>query len=95
MKRRITGPSMRMAHQGRYPPLSCRLCREKKRRCDRTLPCSNCSQRGLDCEYVGRQSFVPEQSGEASLSDSYRESIATHHSGSTPSTVQSGDPGNQ
>ncbi|CVL08780.1 uncharacterized protein FMAN_14648 [Fusarium mangiferae] len=33
------------------PPVSCRPCREKKRRCDRNQPCSNCTQRHLTCVY--------------------------------------------
>ncbi|KAF4944822.1 hypothetical protein FGADI_12417 [Fusarium gaditjirri] len=32
-------------------PVSCRPCREKKRRCDRNQPCSNCTQRCLTCVY--------------------------------------------
>ncbi|KAF5710077.1 hypothetical protein FMUND_9700 [Fusarium mundagurra] len=32
-------------------PVSCRPCREKKRRCDRNQPCSNCTQRNLNCVY--------------------------------------------
>jgi hypothetical protein len=33
----------------RQNPISCRFCREKKLKCDRQSPCSNCSFRGLSC----------------------------------------------
>ncbi|KAJ9617102.1 hypothetical protein H2200_000823 [Cladophialophora chaetospira] len=33
----------------RQNPVSCRFCREKKLRCDRQSPCSNCSSRGVFC----------------------------------------------
>lgn len=31
--------------------LSCTLCRKIKRKCDGELPCSNCTKRGVQCEY--------------------------------------------
>lgn len=34
------------------PRLSCLPCRQKKRRCDREQPCSNCVQRRVECEYT-------------------------------------------
>ncbi|KAF2158806.1 hypothetical protein M409DRAFT_71438 [Zasmidium cellare ATCC 36951] len=41
-----------MVHRWSKAPLSCRLCRAKKLRCDRAQPCSNCAQRNADCEYT-------------------------------------------
>ncbi|KAL4972931.1 hypothetical protein BDW66DRAFT_154277 [Aspergillus desertorum] len=43
-----------MVHRWSRAPLSCRLCRSKKLRCDRAQPCSNCAQRKVDCVYAGR-----------------------------------------
>ncbi|CAG8923435.1 unnamed protein product [Penicillium salamii] len=43
-----------MMHRWSRPPLSCAACREKKRRCDRGQPCSNCVQRNISCEYPGQ-----------------------------------------
>lgn len=34
------------------PLLSCLPCRQKKRRCDREQPCSNCVLRRVECEYA-------------------------------------------
>ncbi|EAU38550.1 predicted protein [Aspergillus terreus NIH2624] len=38
----------------RQNPVSCRLCRLKKLKCNRQRPCSNCSARGVSCEYLAR-----------------------------------------
>ncbi|EJP64647.1 Putative Zn(II)2Cys6 transcription factor [Beauveria bassiana ARSEF 2860] len=38
----------------RQNPVSCRLCRLKKLKCNRQHPCSNCSTRGVACEYIAR-----------------------------------------
>ncbi|KAB8349505.1 hypothetical protein FH972_023531 [Carpinus fangiana] len=35
----------------RQTPVSCKNCRTKKLKCDRTDPCFNCSSRGITCEY--------------------------------------------
>lgn len=40
----------------RQNPVSCRLCRLKKLKCNRQQPCSNCSARGIGCEYFARNS---------------------------------------
>ena len=37
------------AKRRRQNPISCCFCREKKLKCDRQTPCSNCSFRGLSC----------------------------------------------
>lgn len=34
----------------RQRPVSCRLCRTRKLRCNREAPCSNCVSRGVRCE---------------------------------------------
>lgn len=52
MKRDNRGAPVMMVHRWNRPPLSCQPCRAKKRRCDRNQPCSNCSQRNINCEYV-------------------------------------------
>lgn len=40
--------------QSRQDPVSCESCRKKKLKCDRQLPCSSCSARGLACSYEPR-----------------------------------------
>lgn len=35
----------------RQDPVSCKLCRAKKLKCNRQYPCGNCTQRGLTCEF--------------------------------------------
>lgn len=37
--------------QPRQDPVSCELCREKKLKCNRELPCSSCIRRKLPCSY--------------------------------------------
>lgn len=49
----------------RQDPVSCKLCRVKKLKCNRQQPCSNCLARGNDCEFdsvqaVSRQSHSEE-----------------------------------
>ncbi|GAB1206509.1 hypothetical protein APSETT445_005199 [Aspergillus pseudonomiae] len=44
----------RQARRTRQNPVSCRLCRLKKLKCNRQRPCSNCSARGVGCEYFAR-----------------------------------------
>lgn len=34
----------------RQRPVSCRFCRQRKLRCSRDAPCSNCVSRGMRCE---------------------------------------------
>ncbi|KAL4990745.1 hypothetical protein BDW68DRAFT_153800 [Aspergillus falconensis] len=54
MDRKGTRVPADMVHRWSRTPLSCRLCRSKKLRCDRAQPCSNCVQRKVDCVYAGR-----------------------------------------
>ncbi|KNG90918.1 hypothetical protein ANOM_000721, partial [Aspergillus nomiae NRRL 13137] len=54
MKRNHSGAPVMMIHRWNRPPLSCKSCREKKRRCDRNQPCSSCAQRHIECEYAGQ-----------------------------------------
>lgn len=42
-----------MGRQPRQRPISCKLCRQRKLRCSRVFPCSNCTCRGLICEHDG------------------------------------------
>lgn len=44
------------SRRARQNPVSCRLCRLKKLKCNRQQPCSNCSNRGLGCEYFAQRS---------------------------------------
>ncbi|KAJ5103368.1 hypothetical protein N7532_003897 [Penicillium argentinense] len=60
MKRNNRGDIISLAGRWTRPPLSCLACREKKRRCDRAQPCSNCLQRRIPCEYSGSS---PEAAG--------------------------------
>jgi hypothetical protein len=34
----------------RQRPMACQLCRERKLRCNRQFPCSNCTARGVSCQ---------------------------------------------
>ncbi|KAH7234495.1 hypothetical protein B0J15DRAFT_504416, partial [Fusarium solani] len=58
MKRTNAGDPVMVIHRPARPALSCRPCREKKRRCDRNKPCSSCSQRDIPCVYEERHQFV-------------------------------------
>lgn len=55
-KRDSNGNPIEVMHRWNRPPLSCVACREKKRRCDRVQPCSNCAQRNTPCAYPGQNS---------------------------------------
>ena len=63
MDHRQRPDSMMMVHQWAKPRMSCVCCRDKKRRCDRLQPCSNCKLRSVDCEYPseGRQNKMARQ----------------------------------
>ncbi|KAF7193838.1 putative transcription factor lepB [Pseudocercospora fuligena] len=39
----------------RQDPVSCQLCRQKKLKCDRQRPCSNCQSRKVACEFKGER----------------------------------------
>ncbi|KAJ5609070.1 hypothetical protein N7528_009637 [Penicillium herquei] len=69
MKRDAQGNPITTVHRWSRPPLSCHACRDKKRRCDRAQPCSNCVLRNIPCEYSG-------QSPEGSLSGPDQSQIA-------------------
>lgn len=43
-----------MIHRWSQPLSSCSRCREKKQRCDRNQPCSNCKIRNINCEYASQ-----------------------------------------
>ncbi|KAI1041971.1 hypothetical protein LB505_013475 [Fusarium chuoi] len=51
MKRNYSGAPIMSTYRASRLPVSCRPCRDKKRRCDRNQPCSNCTQRRLTCVY--------------------------------------------
>ncbi|KAJ4153262.1 hypothetical protein LMH87_009757 [Akanthomyces muscarius] len=60
-----------MGRQPRQRPISCKLCRQRKLRCSRIFPCSNCTCRGLVCEHDGpvtAQASAPRSSLAASSS---------------------------
>lgn len=70
--------SVQLANR-RQEPISCKLCRLKKRKCDRKHPCSNCITRNIPCERDGSlpairahkgssPSSLPESSGGGSNS---------------------------
>lgn len=40
------------ARRSRQNPVSCQLCRLKKLKCNRQQPCSNCSARGVGCQFA-------------------------------------------
>ncbi|TQW03470.1 Fungal transcriptional regulatory protein [Cordyceps javanica] len=48
-----------MGRQPRQRPISCKLCRQRKLRCSRVFPCSNCTCRGVICEHDGPVSAQP------------------------------------
>lgn len=52
---------MNRSTRPRQIPVSCQLCREKKLKCDRQHPCSNCSARAVDCQPATRHAVQPQQ----------------------------------
>lgn len=42
----------------RQDPVSCRLCRLKKLKCNRLHPCSNCMARNAECEFDSNQTVT-------------------------------------
>ncbi|KAK4502931.1 hypothetical protein PRZ48_006358 [Zasmidium cellare] len=40
---------------------ACQNCRRKKVKCDGRRPCSDCSRRGIHCEYVAQENETPQQ----------------------------------
>lgn len=46
--------SFQVAKQG-IPTLSCENCRQRKIRCDKLSPCTNCQKFGVTCESVRRK----------------------------------------
>ncbi|RYO80074.1 hypothetical protein DL766_009338 [Monosporascus sp. MC13-8B] len=54
MKRSSNGIPVGMVQRWTRPPVSCKSCRSGKRRCNRIRPCSNCTLRGIECEYEGK-----------------------------------------
>ncbi|KAF5980682.1 hypothetical protein FCOIX_4705 [Fusarium coicis] len=73
MKRNYSGAPIMSTYRASRLPVSCRPCREKKRRCDRNQPCSNCTQRQLTCVYENgsrtTNSFDSEALPEGNLGD--------------------------
>ncbi|XRM36872.1 hypothetical protein ABZX51_000358 [Aspergillus tubingensis] len=76
MKRKNDAVPEAMVQRWSRPPLSCRFCRAKKLRCDRTQPCSNCVLRKVPCEYTGQ--------GPSDSSDELR---GAHLSGNQPTAA--------
>lgn len=72
MKRDNQGNPVQVTHRWNRPPLSCLPCREKKRRCDRALPCSNCVLRDIACNYAGQspETLGPSAASQASTASS-------------------------
>lgn len=54
----------RAPQRRRRPPLSCTVCRKRKLKCDRSLPCGQCvrSKTTAQCVFVGAQPSVSESS---------------------------------
>lgn len=54
----------RAPQRRRRPPLSCTVCRKRKLKCDRSLPCGQCvrSKTTAQCVFVGAQPSVSEPS---------------------------------
>jgi hypothetical protein len=68
MKRNQAGVPIMSAYRASRLPVSCHPCREKKRRCDRNKPCSNCTQRRLNCVYENGNRFSNAVEGDAAIS---------------------------
>lgn len=49
------GSSRATRHSNGTPQLSCELCRERKVKCDKLSPCTNCSKAGVACIPVRRK----------------------------------------
>ena len=70
-----------MGRQPRQRPISCKLCRQRKLRCSRIFPCSNCTCRGLVCEHDGpitAQASAPRSSLAASSSANGSVAVPDH-----------------
>ncbi|KFH41979.1 putative transcriptional regulatory protein-like protein [Hapsidospora chrysogenum ATCC 11550] len=94
MKRSSSGaPVVTTFRTTRHYPLSCYPCREKKRRCDRNQPCSNCSQRNIVCEYEGRGVITKDNTEQRpALASDVRLNNVPAHERSTLSTLPSDPP---
>ena len=55
----------------RQDPVSCESCRKKKLKCDREMPCANCTSRGVACEYQGRRSATTASSSVTAESEDF------------------------
>ncbi|KAK5099021.1 hypothetical protein LTR70_000857 [Exophiala xenobiotica] len=51
----MESPKQERVARRRQDPVSCRLCRLKKLKCNRQNPCSNCVARGAQCEFEPNQ----------------------------------------
>lgn len=51
------GSSRAIGYSNGTPQLSCELCRERKVKCDKLSPCTNCSKAGVACIPVRRKRF--------------------------------------
>jgi len=71
----------------RQDPVSCKLCREKKLRCDRAFPCSNCRSRGIECvsAMAAEGSTAQREASPAAFAQTKR---ATQQSGLLPAKDQ-------
>ncbi|GFF91295.1 brefeldin A resistance protein [Aspergillus udagawae] len=81
--------SPKSAARRRRPPLSCTVCRRRKLKCDRALPCSQCikSKTADQCIYVGPQagslsSFRRAEDRDTTVNDRARASTDRDHRGS-------------
>lgn len=60
-------PPVRKHDRPRQDPVSCQICRRKKLKCDRKLPCSSCRSRNLLCEYDGERPSVTDNRNDDDL----------------------------
>jgi hypothetical protein len=61
---------MQRAKRPRQDPVSCQFCRQKKLKCNRQQPCSNCVARGINCETATSQSSRQSEPPTASVENS-------------------------
>lgn len=84
-----------MGRAPRQRPISCKLCRQRKLRCSRVFPCSNCLCRGVECQHDGPAGSPEDSKGDISKGKDVSnnelllrleklEAIIASHNGSSP-----------
>ncbi|OKL55963.1 hypothetical protein UA08_08631 [Talaromyces atroroseus] len=71
-------PSGYMRQRSRY---ACAPCRQRKRKCDGTFPCSTCTGYGYECQYSGN--VHPESSSSSAIAQASQQTTSTSTTGNS------------